>query len=135
MMKKVSKEEIIKIIKYLFSSGSSFFIDLLLFTIFKVFLKDILSINSCILLATIMARIISSYYNYLVNSRFVFKSKAKNAIIKYYILVVIQMLISAFSVMIINSIANINTTIIKFFIDIIIFIANYIIQRFIIFNR
>ncbi len=131
---KLSKKETKKIIKYIFSSGTSFVIDLLLFTIFNHLLKNIFHIET-IILATIFARILSSLYNYLINSRFVFKHYSKNSIIQYYILVIIQMMISAISVYIINKLfISLNVTVVKFFIDIIIFIVNYIIQRNIIFK-
>ena len=134
-MIKINKEEIKRITKYLFSSGSSFLIDILLFTIFDFLLNKILPINASIFVSTFLARVISSLYNYLINSRIVFKSKKKNAIIKYYILVIVQMVISATLVMIVNNVIKVNTTIIKFFIDIVIFIVNYIIQRNIIFKK
>lgn len=131
---KLSKKETQKIIKYIFSSGTSFVIDLLLFTIFNYLLKNIFHIET-IILATIFARIVSSLYNYLINSRFVFKHYSKNSIIQYYILVIIQMMISAISVYLINKLfISLNVTVVKFFIDIIIFIVNYIIQRNIIFK-
>lgn len=117
------------IIKYLFSSGSSFIIDLNVFTLFNFFIKNIF-------LSTIIARVISSLYNYLINSRIVFKSYTKNSIIKYYILVLVQMFISAYSVSVLtNTLEKINATIIKFFVDIIIFISNYVIQKEIVFNN
>ena len=128
-------EEIIKISKYIASSGTSFVIDLLLFTIFNCLLKKFLLVES-IIVATILARVISSLYNYFINSRLVFKSYTKTSMVQYYFLVIIQMLISASSVYFINKImANVNATVIKFFIDIIIFCINYIIQRNFIFKK
>ena len=131
---KLNKKEIQKISKYMFSAGSSFVLDLFLFTIFNYLLKNFTATS--IILATVLARIISSFYNYFVNSRFVFKNHSKYSIIQYYILVIIQMLLSAISV---NSICKlltkINVTIIKFFVDVIIFIINYIIQRNYIFKH
>lgn len=136
-MKKIDKEEIIRILKYLFSAGSSFFLDLLLFTIFKYLLSMIMQVEDTIIIfiATAMARVLSSFYNYIINSRFVFKNKDKKTIIGYYLLVIAQMIISATVVSIIDKLLNVNTTIIKFFIDIIIFIVNYIIQKEIIFKK
>lgn len=127
------KEEIKRVIKYLFSSGSSFVLDLILFTIFNMLLKGLGNIS--IIISTIIARIISSLYNYFVNSRFVFGNYNKTSIYKYYALVIIQMFVSATSVYLLNLLfANINDTVIKLFIDIIIFIINYIIQKKVIFK-
>lgn len=128
------RKELIKIIKYIFSSGTSFVIDLLFFTIFNYLLNGVFN-TEAIIIATILARTISSLYNYLINSRFVFQSYSKKSIIQYYILVIIQMIISAMSVYFLNKVfSNANATVIKLFIDIIIFIVNYIIQRNFIFK-
>lgn len=128
-----NKEEFIRIIKYLFSAGSSFVIDLILFTIFNFVFKSLGSIS--IIIATILARILSSLYNYLLNSRFVFCKYDKKSIYKYYALVIIQMIVSATSVYLLNIIfKNINDTIIKTCVDIVIFIVNYIVQKKVIFK-
>ena len=128
MIKKINVVDIFRVIKYLFTSGSSFIIDLGVFNIFNSFLKNIF-------LSTIIARSVSSFYNYLLNSRMVFKSYSKNSIFKYYTLVIIQMLISATVVFILNNLfVKINTTVIKFFVDIIIFIVNYFVQKEIVFK-
>lgn len=125
MLKKIDKKNIFK---YFFSSGSSFVIDILLFTLFNCVLKNIL-------IATIIARIMSSLYNYLVNSRLVFKSYTKTSIIKYYCLVIIQMFVSAFLVSTFsNFLVNVNDTIIKFFVDVFIFVVNYFIQKEVVFK-
>ena len=130
-MKKL--DEIKRIVKYLFSAGSSFILDLVLFTIFNYLLKDFGSVS--IIISTVLARILSSLYNYFVNSRFVFGNYDKSSIFKYYALVVIQMIVSATSVYLLNLVfTKINDTIIKIFIDVIIFVVNYIIQKKVIFK-
>lgn len=119
--------EIKKGIKYIFSSGSSFVLDLLLFSLFNNLLNNII-------FATFVARVISSLYNYFMNSRLVFKNYNKKSIYKYYLLVIIQMFVSAFSVDLLSNIfCNISDTIIKCFIDIIIFIVNYFVQKEVVF--
>lgn len=125
---RIKQVDIIKIIKYTFSSGTSFTLDLLLFTVFNYLFNSII-------IATILARILSSLYNYFMNSRFVFKSYTKRSICKYYLLVIIQMFVSSGCVTIIsNAFSSTNDTIIKFFVDILIFIANYFIQKKVIFK-
>lgn len=117
-----------QIFKYLFSSGSSFVIDLLIFSILNYLLKNIL-------ISTIGARVISSLYNYLINSRVVFASYDKTSIYKYFLLVIVQMIVSATVVSFFASIfKNINDTIIKFFVDIVIFVVNYFIQKEVVFK-
>ncbi len=126
----------IKLIKFIFSSGTSFILDLILFTLLNFLLKKTFQAEA-ILVATILARILSSLYNYFLNSRFVFKSFTKTSIIKYYILVIVQMIVSALIVYLINKYLKIiSPTIIKFNIEIILFIINYFIQKnFIFINK
>lgn len=117
-------------IKYIISALSSFVLDILIFTLLVKLLPETNSeIIIKIVISTIIARIISSIYNFIINSKIVFKSKNNTSTIKYFILVVIQMIISAFAVSEIFSIIKINSTIIKIIIDTIIFIINFIIQR------
>ena len=128
-----NREEIIRIIKYIFSAGTSFALDILLFTLFNSFVFKNIEIR--IIFSTRIARILSSLYNYFINSRYVFKSSNKKAIIKYYILVIIQMFVSAISVSLMSmALVKINDSIIKFIIDIIIFFVNYIIQKKVVFK-
>ena len=112
-------------LKYILASASSFLIDITLFTIFV----NILQIDNRIMIATILARIISSIYNFVVNAKLVFKKKNKTSIIRYFILVIVQMFISGMGVTFIANNTHINETVIKVIVDIIIFIANFIIQR------
>ena len=128
---KRNKEEIQRILKYIFSSGTSFLLDIGLFTVLTLLLgKD----TKAIFIATILARILSSLYNYFMNSRVVFKNKNKQSFIHYYILVVVQMIISASLVSFIETYIKIFPTFIKIVVDIIIFIVNYIVQKEVIFK-
>ena len=122
------KDSIYRIFKYTFSAGSSFIIDLLLFTLFNYLLKNIL-------IATIIARILSSIYNFVINSKYVFEKFSRSSIIKYYLLVVIQMFMSGICVTLLSDVfVNINDTIIKVFVDVCIFIVNYIVQKEVVFK-
>ena len=84
-----------------------------------------------------MARIISSLFNFFLNKKKVFASDVNIwvSIFKYYLLVVIQMFLSAFSVDILNSILKISPTLIKIPVEFIIFIINYLVQKFFIFHK
>ena len=83
--KKFKKE----IIKFSFSSFICFFID---YTIYSL----ILVLSNNIILSNIIARIISSVTNFLINKNLVFKKKndLKNQIIKYFSLVIIILLLN-----------------------------------------
>lgn len=116
--------------KYIISSLSSFILDILLYTLFISVLPEI-RINGIteIIIATVIARIISAIYNFAINSKVVFKNKNKNSIIKYFVLCIIQMFISAFAVSELFKLLHINSTLIKVIVDTIIFIINFVIQR------
>lgn len=120
-------------IKYIGVAIISFLIDVSLFTLFiKIF-----NFNFKIVIATIIARIISSYINYLLNKNKVFNSNEGKlkTVIKYYILVVFQMLMSAFLVNNLYNILNFNATLIKIPVEFILFICNYLIQKIFIFKK
>lgn len=124
--------------KYILSSLGSFIVDIVLFSIFVKVLPDVHWLNNTIttiVLATIIARIISSLFNFAVNSKMVFKNSNKSSIIKYFILVVIQMLVSAFVVSGLFKVLQIDSTVIKIIVDVIIFIVNFVIQREWIFKK
>lgn len=115
--------------KYIVVSLLSFILDIALFGIFKAFKFTIIN-------ATIIARILSSILNYTLNKNKVFKSFNKKSLIKYYILVIIQMFISGYSVKFLHKIfVNKNVIFLKIIIDLIIFIVNYYIQREWVFKR
>lgn len=125
------KEKLLKyktIISYFISSGFSFVVDLIAFTIILHFLKDIL-------LSSYLARGISSIFNYIVNKKYVFKSDSKNSFFSYFTLVIVNITISGILVNKIYNNINFNATIIKAFIDGIIFVINYFLQKFVIFNN
>ena len=113
-------------IKYIFASVSSFVIDIALFAIFSKMITG----KYNIFIATVIARIISSVYNYLVNANMVFKNKNKSSFVKYAILVIIQMIVSGVSVTYLAKLLpKISSVLIKVVVDIIIFIVNFVIQR------
>lgn len=125
-------------IKYIFSAGFSFALDIGLFTLFVFLFKETFG-DTTALIATPCARVISSFFNYLLNRNAVFKSGKnktdKQSLIKYYILVIIQMCISSFLVFSVFKLTKISETIIKVPVDIGIFIVNYFIQKKWIFKK
>ena len=123
-------------LKYSAISIISFIIDIVLFKVLLNLLKGIIN-NSLIIVSTILARIISSFANFMLNKKISFKSKKKisNTIIKYYVLCVIQMLVSGILVSILYNWLGISEVIIKIIVDTILFFVNYKIQRLWIFNE
>ena len=118
-------------LKYIVSATSSFVLDILFFSIFLRFLENF---RYDILIATILARILSSTYNFILNYKFVFNKGDKSSVVKYIALVIIQMFVSGYLVTFIVHNSLINETITKIIVDTIIFIVNFIIQREWVFN-
>ena len=124
------------IITYLLSSGLSFIIDIVAFSIIIFFLKD--KFTESIIISSYIARCISSIVNYIVNKKYVFKNKKKKnykAFIGYFLLVVINVTISGLLVAKIYNYIHFNVTLIKVVIDTVIFFVNYFLQKLIIFKK
>ncbi len=79
------------IFKFVLSSGTSFLIDYGIFTLL-VFLLTNMERGIRLLIATFVARAISSICNYTMNRKAVFKSEAplKQSLVRYYMLCVVQ---------------------------------------------
>ena len=64
-----------------------------------------------------------------MNSKVVFKKQSKTSILKYLILVVVQMFMSGACVTFLAKYIDINATVIKLIVDAVIFVVNFIVQR------
>ena len=121
---------------YLLSSGLSFIVDIISFSIILYFIKD--KFVDAILLSSYVARTISSVVNYIVNKKYVFKNEKKRnykAFIEYFLLVIINITISGLLVTKVYNYIHLNATFIKVIIDSIIFIINYFLQKLVIFRK
>lgn len=121
---------------YLLSSGLSFIVDIISFSIILYFIKD--RFVDAILLSSYVARAISSVVNYIVNKKYVFKNEKKRnykAFIEYFLLVIINITISGLLVTKVYNYIHLNATFIKVIIDSIIFVVNYFLQKLIIFSK
>lgn len=116
-------------LKFLFSSTASFIVDIGLFSLFMFLLKSV-SID-IIVFSTILARIGSSIFNFKSNEKLVFKNKnnSKSIPIKYFSLVIIQMLTSAFLVSFFAGNMTLNVALIKILVDGFLFLLSFQIQR------
>lgn len=117
--------------RYLVSSLSSSGIDLVLFALFSGLLQTVMP-GAAIALATVLARICSASYNYLVNKKLVFKSSQRVTVssVKYAVLAVVQMTLSAglttggaalFPLL--------PVLVVKICVDVFLFFASYYVQR------
>ena len=126
------KKEMINVLKFTFSSLSSYVGELLIFVMILSLLKPVMNQFS-IIVATIVGRTCSSIYCYFFNSRLIFESKEASPM-GYYILVVVQMLLSAVLVYLLSHMILIKETYMKMFVDTILFVISYFIQKKYIFH-
>lgn len=122
------------IFKYLFSSMLSFAVDMGLFTAIVYIIGHRLEPEFKILIATVGARIVSSFINYNFNRKAVFESKASvsKSMPRYYILCLCQTALSYLLVYILSDIMrveNIFSSLIKMVVDICLFIISFQFQR------
>src|SRR5574344_755488 len=132
---KIYKILFAKFLKFAFSGIFSSIVDIGLFSLFIYALKFIIKEQYWyILIATVIARIISSLVNYSLNKNVVFDSKNKHSFIKYYILVVIQMILSSTFVYLLHNKLIFNETLCKVIVDLILFFISFQIQQKIVFK-
>ncbi len=123
--------------KFIFASLSSFLLDIVLFSLFvRALALPFSEGERYILISTVAARIISAIWNFLINRKAVFKAKTnifRNAV-KYAILAVCQLLLSAGLVTLFFRLTGFNETVIKIVVDCCLFVISYQIQREIVFK-
>jgi len=119
-----------KLFMFIISSISSFIIDYGLYVLF-----NILGIK--VIISNILARIVSSIYNYLFNRNIVFKDNKDyyKTIFKYYSLAIFILLMNSILLYIFVNVLCFNKYIMKIIIDTILFIVSYFIQNNKIFKK
>ncbi len=121
------------IFAFIASSIISCILDLILFYIFISILSHFQPDGKFnIVLATGIARLCSSFCNYTLNRKKVFKSGSSSSLVRYYILCVAQFAASAGLVSLaslIIPVGNFGKTIIKAIVDTLLFLLSYQIQR------
>ena len=119
-------------IKFIISGFTSFLIDILLFIIINKIL-NVIDVNIRIVLATCLARIISSFINFNINKNFVFKSheKSKKILFKYYCFCIIRTILSAGIVVIIYNLLQqvVSETFIKVIVELFLYFVSYKVQK------
>ena len=128
------------ILKYLLSSVSAAVIDECAFFLFKHLTVLALLPVPLTFTAAFLARVISSFVNYLMNAKVVFGDKvSKRAIGKYYALAVVQISLSAVLVFLVEHIFTITSpglsTLVKAVIDTVLFFFSFRIQHKWVFNN
>lgn len=123
--------------KFLFSSLSSSVVDIALFTIFCGMMRGRSLPFDYIMLATIMARVISAVYNFLINYKVVFKSRTNGlwAAVKYAILAVCIMLLSGALVSFFHGLIPASPEfVVKIPVDCVLFLVSFLCQREIVYK-
>lgn len=120
--------------RYLFISLSSFFVDIILFAVGTKILFH--PFYFCIPASTVLARIFSGIYNYMMNRNVVFKSKTSYVMsgVSYLILCIIQTTVSAVFVSVFYSILSFDEVLIKVIVDTCLFFVSYQLQKHFIFK-
>ncbi len=122
--------------KFLLSSLSSCVIDLVLFWLFTLVFAELSIYYAAI--ATVLARVISATYNYLVNYILVFRSNAshKKSTLRYVLLAIVQMSLSAAAVTCLTFILPmIPDLAVKIPVDTVLFFASYLIQKKFVYSK
>ncbi|MCR5592606.1 MAG: bifunctional glycosyltransferase family 2/GtrA family protein [Saccharofermentans sp.] len=118
--------------KFIFSSLSSCVIDLLLFALFCKVFSSVIGSAFYVTVATVLARVISATYNYLVNYKLVFKSGKSHtsSFPKYVVLAIVQMSLSAGIVtLLVMLFTGVPELAFKIPVDVILFLLSYYVQR------
>ncbi len=122
--------------KFLLTSLSSFVVDILVFRLMLAIFAGV-GEELKITMATAIARVISSVYNFLMNKNIVFLKEGEmvRSALGYYTLCVLQMLTSAGLVILVHKILPIHETYVKIIVDSCLFVISYQIQKRIVFRR
>lgn len=121
-------------LKYIISSVSSAILDITLFAILINLLNTIFPTNY-ILISTVLARLVSTIFNYKINSDKVFHKKnlKEGSFYRYIALATVQMFVSAFLVAFFSKSFLWNATLTKIIVDGFLFFISFIIQRELVF--
>ena len=121
--------------KFLFSSLSSFVLDILLFTLFIRLIEPFSPYY--IVLSTVLARILSAVFNFFLNKNRVFHAGSGNgrAYLRYALLSLVQMSLSAAGVFFLYRCFPIAESLLKVIVDSILFLLSFQIQREWVFER
>ncbi len=120
--------------KFILASLSSFAVDIGLYALFLFLIalwQPVLIQEQVIVLATIIARALSAFFNYYVNKRGVFKNQEKHGktLWRYAVLCVSQMMLSALGTSGLYALLKWNATFLKLVVDCILFVLSFRLQR------
>lgn len=119
------------ILKFSISSFTASIIDLIIFSSTLYCLKELGHKSYNIMIATIISRIASVFYNYVMNKNITFKSEryGKHIAVKYVLLALVQMFLSAGIITLVYETLGISEVCIKIIVDVLLFLGSFYIQR------
>lgn len=126
----MDKKKLIALISYTVSSLSSSAVDVLLYAVIvRLFFKNI--DETGITIATVFARIGSSFVNYAINHKLTFKGQSAvgPSMVRFFILAMIQIGVSAAAVIYFYKYLHFNDVLAKMVIDSVILYASFPIQK------
>lgn len=128
------KSRFIEFVKFSMSSLGSTVVDLGLFALLVFLLRDVTPVHY-IVVATILARIVSLIVNYNINAKLVFKADDKREFpfFKYITLAVFDMLASALFVTLLVNQFSWDETLTKMLVDSSLFFIGFLVQKLYIF--
>lgn len=122
-----------EILKFTFSSFSSFVLDYLLFSLLLFFMPHT-AVNT--LLANMTARAVSAFYNYSMNCRFVFHTKRKvKTAVHYFALAGCILLLNNLILEMLTQVFHMSVYPAKLLTECILFVFSWLIQKFVIFRK
>ena len=127
VLKKINKEFIL----FTLSSLSSSVVDVLIYGFFVKTIFNPEKMSTGILFSTIIARVVSCLFNYILNRKKVFKSEnnASNTLLKFTILSIAITLMSSLLVTVLFNKTHIESIIIKMVVDTCLFFVSYGVQK------
>ncbi len=133
-----NKDRILSFAKFALSSMTAALIDMAVFQFLCFMLRGSFESKLYAGIATVIARVVSSTYNYLINYFVVFKSKEKHlgAVVKYAGQAALKMVLSAVVTTYILSLVATNFELfVKIPVDVALFFLGYVIQKLLVFRN
>lgn len=123
-------------LKFIVSSFSSFVIDFLLLILFNWLLTG-KNTGENLVISIILARGVSSFYNFIINKRIVFCSRNKliESIFKYYVLVIFILGANCILMYLLDIVFGMTLVLAKIITEFMLFFVSYYVQKKVIFKR
>ncbi len=121
-----------EILKFSASSFTGFLVDYAMYSLLVALIG-----TNLIFVANILARVVSASVNFTINKRLVFKSEeslAKSAV-KYFALAAVILALNTALLWLLTSVILINVYIAKIFVELILFVFSWLVQRRVVFAR